>query len=157
MGNEVENQFTLCMSLQTRCPQFRGDPEIWPLWKVLNSRFWVRLQRKPPGSDSCLTIWCENLTWVLRGVLIASDRGMTNMKNDHKMLENRFPMEPAPLECKKKRKFTSNIDISQEKVEKCTFWILAPPKNYFGHEKTFGGAKHLFTLGFINRMCIISA
>ena len=53
---------------------------------------------------------------------------MTNMKNDDKISENRFPVEPAPSECKKKRDFTLYAEISTEKVKKMVFFNFRAAK-----------------------------
>ena len=65
------------------------------------------------------------------------------MKNNPEMLENRFPMESAPSECKKKRKFTLMVEISTKKVKKCSFWILETPKKLFSTQKKFWECKIL--------------
>ena len=56
---------------------------------------------------------------------------MISIKNDDEIMKNRFPVEPAPSECKKKWKFPLYAEISTKKVKNCSFSILEPPKKLF--------------------------
>ena len=71
------------------------------------------------------------------------NRGMISIKNNVKTSEIRFPMEPAPSECKKKWKIASNVEISTKKVKNSTFSIIEPPKKLFRTRKNFWECKTL--------------
>ena len=63
-------------------------------------------------------------------------------------MKNRFPVEPAPSECKKKWKIALNTQISRKKVKKCSFSILNRSKKLFESQKNFWWCKILFYISF---------